>query len=156
MDSRQKGLIVELNRHFEDHPSVEEQLATLTIHLTYLLQDVKELKQKTEEWATLQREQNGNVARLKDRMNEHDKYHGPLDENIANRIQKIEQERQEEREKKLFEDGIEEGKSEVKVELAEKDKFRFGVFVTLVGLSCTVLGFLLNNMDNIIDFLKEL
>ncbi len=87
-----------------DHPTTEAQITALVVNLSKLVKDFREFKtdvnngiQKNTEsidaLRLLQKEQNGNVATIKDRQNEikkwvegHTDWHGEEDKKIAERI----------------------------------------------------------------------
>ena len=128
-----------MNRQFNDNPSPEQQLATITTHLTYLLQDMKGVKEEVAKLALLQKEQNGNVSRVKEWQARHDNWHGPNDANIKERVDAIEEALRKDAIEKAREDGERHGEERVKVSLAMRDKFWFGVFVSLVGALVTLV-----------------
>jgi len=83
-----------------DNPSVETQLGMIAVAVNRLLEDTRDIKQETAQLKLYQREQNGNVALVKDdvrslkeahvevvhRLDSHDDWHGEEDERIVNRL----------------------------------------------------------------------
>lgn len=88
-----------MTRRLGDYPSVEEQLATLTVHVSNLLLAMDKVNSRQEQFNLLQREQNGNVSRIAERENAierrqnlHDEHHGEKDKGIAARLGLLEDE----------------------------------------------------------------
>lgn len=92
------GQVSEHLRQLSDNPSLETQVALVVQALdTYMAHD-HQWKERTttllDDLVKQVRTQNGNVARLTSRGDDHDRWHGSSDEKIATRVGKLWDERE--------------------------------------------------------------